>query len=85
MRLLLSRFAKLIFNTIEGLPPKSQEKDYNPSIKSNDVILNSSDDISLPNSLLGPYLMPVTIEKKNFYNFLILLVVIQILVYLFFK
>ena len=76
---------KLIFNTIEGLPPKSQEKDYNPSIKSNDVILNNSDDISLPNSLLGPYLMPDTIEKKNFYNFLILLVVIQILVYLFFK
>ena len=85
MRLLLSRFVKLIFNTIEGLPEKSQEKDFNPTIQSNDIIPNNSDHILLPNSLLGPYLMP-DIEKDNkHFNFFILLAVIQILVYLFFK
>ena len=84
MKLLLSRFAKLIFNTIEGLPEKSQEKDFNPSIQSNDVIPNNSNEISLPNSLLGPYLMPDIKKDNKYFNFLILLVVIQILVYLFF-
>ena len=85
MKLLLSRLAKLIFKTIEGLPPKSQEKDYNPSIQSNDSILNNSEDISLPQNLLAPYLMPDTVVSNKVYNFLILLIVIQVVIYLFLK
>ena len=85
MKLILSRLAKLIFKTIEGLPQKSQEKDYNPSIQSNDAILNNSDDISLPQNLLAPYLMPDTVVSNKVYNFLILLIVIQVVIYLFLK
>lgn len=76
MKLLLSRLAKLIFKTIEGLPPK----DYNPSIKSND-----SNDISLPKNLLAPYLIPDPVVSNKVYNFLILLIVIQVVIYLFLK
>lgn len=85
MKLLLSRLAKLIFKTIEGLPPKSQEKDYNSSIQSNDSFLNNSDDISLPKNLLAPYLMPDPVVSNKVYNFLILLIVIQVVIYLFLK